>query len=185
LSRGGKWLAGHLRRLCRTHEGLAGRLRETDAVAVGQSVAHAVREAVSAVLADGVRGPGPTHPDRLMGGPSLWGRHQDTDPDRWPDDPDPYDDELPPEPPDEPGGPGGSTRPSPWLLGVVLACQAAAWWVRRRLAGLPVLAAVAVGLLAALAAYAGGPLTLAGVGLAGSALTLAGTAEALSLFGSG
>src|SRR4029077_13582982 len=53
-------------------------------------------------------------------------------------------------------------------------CQAAAWWLRRRPGPLSVLAALGVGLAAALAALFGGP---AGAGVAGTALALLALAD--------
>jgi hypothetical protein len=186
LTRGSRWLAGHVARLRLTLDALGTRLRQTVAVAVGQTVAAAVREAVHAALEDfsgapattqlPSRGPAPA-PGRSLWGQGGYGHPDDADPNRWDDDPD--GNEADPRdllghhtPPEDP-------RPAPrWPLAVVVGCQAAAWWVRRRLARLPAVAALAVGLLAALAAYLGGPLTLAG-----SALNLAGTATALGALG--
>jgi hypothetical protein len=63
-------------------------------------------------------------------------------------------------------------------------------WLRRKVGRYPVLTALAVGLLTALATYLGGPLAAAAVSLAGSAwnlLSLAETmhtgADALATFG--
>ena len=50
-------------------------------------------------------------------------------------------------------------------------------WLRRSIGRFPVITAVAVGLLTALATYAGGPLAAAVVGLAGSAFNLLSLAE--------
>jgi hypothetical protein len=191
LTRSGKWLSGHANRLRQTLDLLGRRLRETVATAVGQTVAVAVREAVHVVLTDfsgsAARGYDPVRdPDPSR---SLWGRPDDTEPDPWYEGPDPYDtDDVESDPGDVRGQhptPDQARKPAPrWPLAVVVGCQAAAWWLRRRLAKLPVLAAVAVGVLSALATYAGGPLTAAGIGLAGSALNLAGSASALGAFGS-
>jgi hypothetical protein len=54
-------------------------------------------------------------------------------------------------------------------------------WLRRSVGRFPVLTAVAVGLLTALATYAGGPLAAAVVGLAGSACNLLSLAEVVQL----
>jgi hypothetical protein len=183
LRRGGRWLAGHVARLRLTLDALGHRLRATAAVAVGQAVAVAVREAVHALLTDFSGTLATAHPSVRDPGPgrSLWGQPNDPDPDGWYDDPAAYDDGGPDfrDVPDDAHDP--DHRPVPrWPLAVVVGCNVATWWVRRRLAKLPVLAAATVGVLAALASYASGPLTLAG-----SALGLAGTATALSAFGSG
>jgi hypothetical protein len=52
-------------------------------------------------------------------------------------------------------------------------------WLRRSVGRFPVLTAVAIGLLTALATYAGGPLAAALVSLAGSALNLLSLAGAV------
>ena len=88
-------------------------------------------------------------------------------------DPDDYDDE--PAPRASQGE--GSELWARWRLVLALACQAAAWWLRRQVTRYPVGAALGVGLTSALAAYLGGPLVAAGAGLGGSALGLAWLAE--------
>jgi hypothetical protein len=188
-TRSGRWLSGHLLRLRRTLDALGRRFRDSVAVAVGQTVAGAVREAVHAMLSD-FSGTLPiTHAPLTPPSPSrsLWGHGGDHQPDGWHAGPAEYDpDDLDPEAhdlPDCPAPPDERKPTSRWPLAVAVGCQAAAWWLRRRLARIPVLAAVAVGLLAAVATYATGPLAVAGVGLAGSALNLVGTAEAVGAFG--
>jgi hypothetical protein len=52
-------------------------------------------------------------------------------------------------------------------------------WLRRSVGRFPVLTALAVGLLTALATYAGGPWAAAAVSLAGSAFNLLSLAEAV------
>jgi hypothetical protein len=54
--------------------------------------------------------------------------------------------------------PPDQVRRSPWLQGLLAGCQAAAWWLRRQTGRLPLLAALGVGLVAALLAGARGPL---------------------------
>jgi hypothetical protein len=188
LRRGGKWLAAHVNRLRQTLDALGRRLRDTVATAVGQTVALAVREAVHAALTDFSGAPAARQAPAREPDParSLWSLPDDADADPWPGgpgdlDPDDFGPDLPDlrDPSDPRAAPARDPKPEPrWPLAVVVGCQAAAWWLKRRLARLPVLAAVAVGVLAAVATYAGGPLTLAG-----SALGLAGTASALGVFG--
>jgi hypothetical protein len=189
LHRGSRWLAGHVARLRQTLDALGRRLRDTVAVAVGQTVAGAVREAIHAVLTDfaGEPQPGSTVDRVADHGRALWDRPGRGDPDGWlggPEDFDPDDADADPagasDVPDH-AGPDRGPKPLPrWPLAVVVGCNVVTWWLKRRLAKLPALAAVAVGVLSALAAYAGSPLTLAG-----SALGLAGTASALGVFGPG
>src|SRR4051794_27799636 len=94
---------------------------------------------------------------------------------------------LPARPPPSPGRP---SRPSPrapdrcparfaplegrWPRALAAGCHAAAWWLTRRPGPLSLLAALGVGLAAALAALFGGP---AGAGVAGTALALLALAD--------
>jgi hypothetical protein len=95
--------------------------------------------------------------------------------DRYEDEPD-YDDDVPAPRASKAEGPELWAR---WRLVLALACQAAAWWLRRLVPRYPIRAALGVGLTSALAAYLGGPLVAAGAGLGGSALGLAWLAEAI------
>jgi hypothetical protein len=174
-----RWLGRHLGRLNRVLSSLGDRLREAVSEAVGASVDGAVREAVHGLL-DGPASPPPLRPPR-RGPPSaqapLWDRPVEYrgPPERpygepWQDHPSEGSyrdweegdagDEPEPEPP----------RPSRWPAALAAGLQAAAWWLRRA-ARPTLLAAAGAGLLAALTAWAWGPLALAG--LAGSALALA------------
>jgi hypothetical protein len=172
-----RWLGRHLGRLNRALSSLGDRVREAVSEAVGASVDGAVREAVRGML-DGPASPPPLRPPR-RGPPSaqapLWDRPDEYSgpPERdygepWQDNPyepshhdwEESDSGEAPQPP----------RPSRWPAALAAGLQAAAWWLRR--AGRPtLLAAAGAGLLAALTAWAWGPLALAG--LAGSALALA------------
>jgi hypothetical protein len=59
-----------------------------------------------------------------------------------------------------------------WSHALAAGLEAAAWWLRRRASGAPVLAAVGAGLAVGLLSFTGGPLLAAVLGLAGSALGL-------------
>src|SRR5262249_36759169 len=98
---GCRWLAKHLHRLRRTLEGLYDRLREAIAVAVARAAEDAVREGVSALLADPPPLSPPDYPRRHFT-PSGW---RDTDDEydelrRW-------EEKL-----DQEQEPGGSSEPS-------------------------------------------------------------------------
>jgi hypothetical protein len=172
---GGGSLGAHLERLRLLLDGLGARLRDGVARAVGQTVAAAVQETVDRML------------DEEAGGldrsdyPRGWydeetltnGRY-----DREPFDPDydPYEDRREPAPFEEESLP---VAPSRWGRVLALGCQAAVWWLRRQRPRFPVAAAVGVGLASAVAVYAGGPVLLAGVGVGGSALSLALLADSV------
>src|SRR5262249_7611653 len=93
------------------------------------------------------------------------------EPDSYP--PPDHRDERPPPPA---GGPAAPSRGPRALAAGVHTTLA---WLRRRAGRRPVLTAVAVGLLIALATYPGGPLAAAARGLVGSALNLLSPAEAV------
>jgi hypothetical protein len=171
---------------------LGRRLRESVAQAVGRAVGAAVAEAVRQLTQDlcPTDEPSyhrPTSPSPWWdGSPARGGppRHPGDDP-RWADDGlDPYETDYL-EPPCEPRRthagpePGQPARVSRRGRALLLACQAGCWWLRRQAVRRPLLAALGVGLLSAVALYAGAPLALAGAGLAGSALALAGLADGL------
>ena len=167
---GARSLAAHLDRLGQLLDALGERLREGVARAVGETVALSVTGALRDALGQ-------------RDAPAYGGfnRHEEGwyDGDYWPHrdpydpDPDDYDDE--PAPRTSQGeGPELWAR---WRLVLALACQAAAWWLRRQVTRYPFGAALGVGLTSALAAYLGGPLVAAGAGLGGSALGLAWLAE--------
>src|SRR5205807_10027464 len=65
-------------------------------------------------------------------------------------------------------------REGRWSRALAAGCHAAAWWLRRRPGPLSLLAALGVGLAAALAALFYGP---AGAGVAGAALALLALAD--------
>jgi hypothetical protein len=167
----GRSLATHLDSLRCTIDGLAGRLREAVAQAVGQSVAGTVREAVRALL--GTDPPEPESPFTAArtGEPSAWWR--DDHDRRWPVTPanpwsDPYDDA---EEPGRYGSAASSDEPEParWYRALAAGLEAAAWWLRRQVGKPSLLAAIAVGLICAGLAWLLGP-HLAGLALALAAL---------------
>jgi hypothetical protein len=179
IAPGRRLLARHLTRLGETLETFGQRLREAVSSAVGETVAAIVRETVRAVLAEQ-----PTLPpasERFVQRPRpprpLWERPDDLQDEPWFDNPDndpPEEEDVPPSNRTEDTG-DPSRLPRALAVGfhTTLCC------LRRRVSRYPVLTAVAVGLLTALATYAGGPLAAAAVALAGSAFNLLSLAEAV------
>jgi hypothetical protein len=167
-------LGRHVSHLHESLQGLGARLRAALAAAVGHAVADAVREAVLAALAAPGDWPGSDRPGwDAPPSASAWDRRHE-----------PYDDyESPwadpdsawlpedqtPEPEARPGREAAGAR---LTRAVAVGLEASAWWLRRCAGRWCLRAAAAVGLVAALAAYALGPWAAAGVGLAGSALSL-------------
>jgi hypothetical protein len=169
---GAHWLGRHLARLRENLESLCERLRAAVALAVGTTVASAVREMVHALLDETNRNPEPLARSQKTAA-ARWK-------DPWLDDRDEHDPwrEMPyeSEPPEDFDSPTpeevkrtGSAR---WCRALSAGLQAAAWWLRRRATGLSLVTAVGVAAAVTLAGYAGGPLALAGWGLARSALVL-------------
>ena len=72
-------------------------------------------------------------------------------------------------------------KPSPSRLpsAIAVGFHTTLWWLRRRVSRFPVLTAIVIGLLTALATYVGGPVAAAAMGLAGSAFNLMSLAEAV------
>jgi hypothetical protein len=167
-------LARHVSRLNESLQGLSARLRAAVAAAVGQAVADAVREAVLAALAAPGGPPGPDRP-RWDGPPSASAGDRPHPPDDGYDPPwaDP-DAAWPPEDltPGRGARPGREAARGRVTRAVAVGLEASAWWLRQCAGRWCLRAAAAVGLAAALAAYALGPWAAAGVGLAGSALSL-------------
>jgi hypothetical protein len=173
LRGGGRALAGHLERLRLLLDGLGARLRDGVAAAVGRTVAAAVYDAVHDLLQDGA--------EELAGARYRAGWSDEEADEHWQRRRDPYDPDpdpfgegrLAPDP-DEP-----APRWGRWGAALALACQALTLYMRRRRTRHPLAAAAGVGPASALAVYLGGPRLLAGVGLGGSALSLAYLADAL------
>ena len=191
LARARRSLGGHLGRLGRSFEGLAGQVREAIARNIGRTVADAVAEAVRAALAvspaDSELPPSypgrPPHSWDESDGPA-WrdaadyqgrpGRPRDPyapDNDRWdegdPDAPLP-DDDVPSEP-----------RPRPWRRAVAAGCRAAAWWLELHPGPWSPVVAVGVGLVAGAAALARGAPVLGGAGVAAAVLGLLALLDAV------
>jgi hypothetical protein len=175
------WLGRHLTRLRRTLGGLSQRLRESLAVALGQSVEGAVREAVQALLAEA-----PTHPSEV---PS-WRRSR-TSPGLRFDDPDeaavhaPWPDPSLPEDLDEDeptttlAQPRAPTRSARWRNVLTASLQATTWWLQRP-ARPRLRTALGMGMLVALLVWASGPL-VGTARLAVSALALACLPDTIDL----
>jgi hypothetical protein len=169
LSAGGRSLARHLDRLRDTLDTLGERLREAIARAIGQAVSEAVHEAVHLVLADRPAPPRRQSYDWSRDPPSpLWHEPEDR---RWADEAGAWADDRDDEPMQR-------AAPAPAkFTALLVGCKAAAWWLRRTGGRFPVLTALGVGLVAAVAIAASGPLAATSVGLAGSVLGLLGLSD--------
>jgi hypothetical protein len=172
-------VARHLSRLSNTLESFGTRLREAVSSAVGETVSGIVRETVRALLADQLTHPGPSGQSAQPSyhAPPLWAGQEDGGDEPWFDDPDTYlaeENDLPPDP--RTRHPAG---PSRWPQALAVGLHTTLGWLRRKVGRYPVLTALAVGLLTALATYLGGPLAAAAVGLAGSACNLLSLAETM------
>jgi hypothetical protein len=175
---GNRILARHLSRLGETLESFAARLRDAVSSAVGETVSGIVRETVRAVLdhqqnappASGrnVRSPQYRRPAWEMADDPREGWYDD--PDDYPPEDDRYDD--PPV-----ARTGEALAPSRLPRAIAIGLHTTLRWLRRGVGRWPVITAIAVGLLTALAAYAGGPLAAAGAFMAGSAFDLLSLAE--------
>jgi hypothetical protein len=200
LARARRSLGGHLGRLGRSFEGLAGQVREAIARSLGRTVAEVVAEAVHAALADPPADPDlpPPYPVR----PPLWDEadgpawHDAADYPRSPDRPrDPYAVDSPGErdpyasdddrwnegDPDAPL-PGDDApaepRARPWRRAVAAGCRAAAWWLELHPGPWSPVVAVGVGLVAGAAALVRGAPVL-GAGVAAAVLGLLALLDAV------
>ena len=180
LDPGGRLLARHLNRLSETLETFSVRLREAVSSAVGETVAGVVRETVRAILAE--EPTVSTSSGRYVDSPHprpLWKRQDDPDEEPWYDDPygypreEDYEDAPPVRRADS------TSPPSRLPRAIALGFHTMLRWLRRGIGCFPVLTAIGVGLLTALATYSGGPLAAAVVGLAGSAFNLISLTEAV------
>jgi hypothetical protein len=176
----GRSLAARLDRLRDILDGLRHTLRETVLRSVGETVGAAVREALAAVLAHGTPEEEMFHSD--------FSPHAH-DPPWWdgPAEPPPSHDEwewldTPPDHDCAPStgapAPGPESRRTTVTSLLLLGCQAAAWWLRRQRQHFPTLAALGIGTACGLATYLGAPVLIAGLGLAGSVLSLVALAGA-------
>jgi hypothetical protein len=172
-------LAQHLTRLSETLETLGARLRQAVSLAVEDTLSAIVRETVRAVLAD--QRALATATQRFVPAPppprSPWSQPEDLDDVPWFDDADnhlPAASAAPPAHRREP-----TARWSGWPHALAVGVHTTIGWLRCRVGRFPVLTAVAVGLLTALASAANGPWAAAAVGLAGLAVNLLTLAEAI------
>jgi hypothetical protein len=179
LGGGRRMLARHLTRLSDTLETFGARLREAVSSAVGETVSGIVRETVRAVLAEmpylaalPERFVPPAHHPR-----PLWAGPDDREEEPWYDERSRYppEDDYDDDPPATCAG--NTSAPSRLPQAVALGFHTTLCWLRRSVGRFPVLTAIAIGLLTALATYAGGPLAAAAVSLAGSAFNLLSLAE--------
>ena len=186
-------LSHHLDRLRETLIRLRGRLREAVTEAVSGSAAAAVKDAVlAAMLAREIppsyESPSYGTPTRSYDQPRYRdGPYWNDDPYRpsWVrdpyEDPDPYDRDETDDPTPE-RTPTQSPSTSTGRIGqaVVMGCQAAAWWLRRKTSGrYAALAALGVGAAAGLTAFYFGPFVAAAAALAGSTLGLTAMADVM------
>jgi hypothetical protein len=163
----------HLARLQEALGGLTEQTRDALARTLAGAAADLVGQAVRAAL--GAPGDGlafnPWH-DRRRARPTpvtdpfeeLYEYDPEDSEDRW------YRD-MPPPPEGPRPSEGDATQV--WPAALALGLRAAAWWLRRRTGRPPLLAALALGIVAAACATAGGPAALAGLGVAESLLGLA------------
>lgn len=166
----GSTLAEHLVRLRHTFSVIASRLREAVARAVGQTVSRIVQQVVRTFLSRSP--PGPESPlddwEHSSDRDGLW--EDDVEDRRWRDELDTeqeYDHHpLSPEP-----SPPIHEPPSAWRRVAVTVCRLAAWWLQRRRWPYPIVTALGVGLIAGVAAYAGGPVAAAGTAMSLATLT--------------
>lgn len=170
-------LADHLTRLRRTFSVIATRLREAVTQAIGQTVSRIVQQVLGSFLSRSPPGPEPPLDDWAASRDpdSLWeeviqDRHWRekliTEPE--------YDHRPFPSP--ELSLPVSdlssvNDQPSVWRRVTVLVCRLAAWWLQRRRWPYPVVTALSVGLMAGVAAYAGGPVVAAGTAMSLATLT--------------
>jgi len=167
-------LASRLQQLASTLEDLGERLRDAVGQAVGQTVGGSVRDALHELLADRPPlAPAPRHfsPSRDAQSP-LWDQPDRCERDPWLNESQERieDEDLDPYPTPE------FKKPVPrrWVPALAAGLQTAAWWLRRRVGGHPVLAAVGVGLLAVVATWACSPLVVPCLDL----MSLASTVQA-------
>jgi hypothetical protein len=164
--RAARVLSGHIDRLRDT---LGERLRAAIAQAIGGTVAGAVQDAVYLLLEAPDETPSRSPHDRSLR--PAWRGQEDED---WPwhEDRDAQDDDAPQEAIDASAAVQAQGRRGRWGAALAVGCQAAAWWLRREAGRFVGLKAVGVGLLSALTAYVAGPVVVAGLCLAHSALSL-------------
>jgi hypothetical protein len=184
-------LAGHLGRLGRSFEALAGQVREAIARSIGRTVAETVAEAVQAALAASPADPElpPPYPGRP---PPLWDeadgpawrdatdypRDSDRPRDPYAPDDDPWDQKDPDAPlPD--GDAPSQPRACPWRRAVAAGCRAAAWWLELHPGPWSPVVAVGAGVVAGAAALVRGSAVFGGAGVAAAVLGLLALLDAV------
>jgi hypothetical protein len=191
LARARRSLAGHLARLGRSFESLAGQVREAIARSIGRTVAEAVAEAVHAALAASPADPDSSAPYPGCP-PPLWDEadgpawRDTTDYPRPPDRPRdsyaPDDDRWNEEDPDAAlpeGDAPAEPRARPWRRAVAAGRRAAAWWLELHPGPWSPVVAVGVGLVAGAAALVRGAPVLGGAGVAAAVLGLLALLDAV------
>jgi hypothetical protein len=172
-------LAQRLERLGDTLEELIARVHEAVAQAVAQAVSTAVRDTILTLLVTATDHSAPSSIQRWPPEPyrSAWPQRRDpTHGDRADADPSAgwWTDEEPEyEANDRSRSDDTKASPPRWRCALSLGCRATAWWLPRWSGRRPVLAALAVGVASAAAAYA------VGAGLAFAALRWVALAGAL------
>jgi hypothetical protein len=187
-------LSAHLDRLRDTLERLHGRLREAVAEAISGSTAGAVKDVVlAAMLAPEAE---PTYASPNYGSSSRpYDQHRYRDGPYWDEDPhrpswdrDPYEDDPHPYDREETNDPTPERTPtqspstSTGRIGqaIIMGCQAAAWWLRRKSVGrYAAITAIGVGAVTGVTAFYFGPFVAAAAALAGSTLGLTAMADAM------
>jgi len=183
-------LTERLDRLRQTLYGLGGELVEGVAASIAQTVAGVVRDTLLALLTKGRGRPDLPERDRSRWSsnrPSLlWGGADEEEDPMWPDEQehfsplrdDPDEDRWPTYSNDRrvPVTPTQTHTAQPrvqrWVTALAATWQAARWWLARKPGRYPVLTALAMGLAAGVATWAGGPLAAAGMTLIGTAMGL-------------
>jgi hypothetical protein len=145
----------HLARLRRAFGTIASRLREMIAQAVGQTVSRIVQQVLRSLLS---RSPPATEASiddfkSIRNAHSIWDEEIELRrwQGEWESDPEPV--------------PPTSEPPSFWRRMALLVCRVATCWLQRRPWPFPMVTALGVGLIAGVAAYAGGPVAAAGTAM--------------------
>jgi hypothetical protein len=187
-------LTERLDRLRQTLNSLSGELVEGVAASIAQTVAGVVRDTLLALLTKGRSRPDLPERDRSRWSHNhpapLWGGLDEEDDPMWPEDHEATpmwgnsDEDRWPDSPSDRRLPVTSTQPPTtqprvrrWVSALAASWQAAGWWLARKPGRYPVMTALAIGLAAGVATWAGGPLAAAGMTLIGTALGLVSLAQ--------
>jgi hypothetical protein len=164
-ARAARALSGHLDRLRDTLGTLGERLRQAITLAVGGTVAGAVQDAVRLLLE------APEAPPWERPAYRSW-RDPEEEDETWYDPPDERGAEAPQSVVGDERPAAPADRRARWGQALAVGCQAIARWLRRQSGRLAGLQALGLGVVSALTAYLAGPVFVAGVCLAHSALSL-------------